>query len=66
MELKVDKEADALYLTLDSSTIVGSQEVSPGVVVDYNDRNEIVGIEILHLSKRAKGLNVRELTFETV
>ena len=37
MKLKVDHEADALYLRLDDSRIVESEEVSPGVVLDYNE-----------------------------
>ena len=65
MRLRVDKEADALYLRLDESAIVESEEASPGVVLDFNERNEVVGIEILHLSKRAPSLNVGELIFET-
>lgn len=32
----MDKEADALYLRLDDSKIIESQEVSPGVVLDFN------------------------------
>ena len=66
MKLKVDQQADALYLALDESAIVESEEVSPGVVVDLNDKNEVVGVEILHLSKRSAKLNLRELQFETV
>ena len=31
------KEADALDLRLDDSPIVESEEVSPGVVLDYNE-----------------------------
>jgi uncharacterized protein YuzE len=50
MRLKVDREADALYLRLDESSIVESEEVSPGVVLDYNDQNQVIGVEILHLS----------------
>ena len=46
MKLNVDKEADALYLRLDDSPIVESEEVSPGVVLDYNASNEVVGVEI--------------------
>lgn len=65
MRLRVDKEADALYLTLDDSAIVESEEVSPGVILDYNEANEVVGVELLHLSKRSPGLNARELHFET-
>ena len=49
MKLNVDKEADALYLRLDDSPIVESEEVSPGVVLDYNEANEVVGVEMLPL-----------------
>ncbi len=65
MKLKVDREADALYLTLDDSKIVESDEVSPGIILDLNEDNQIVGIEILHLSKRSPKLNVNALQFET-
>ena len=66
MKLNVDKEADALYLRLDYSPIVESEEVSPGVMLDYNESNEVVGVEMLHLSKRLSNLNLSALRFETV
>lgn len=66
MKLNVDKEADALYLRLDDSPIVESEEVSPGVVLDYNESNEVVGVEMLHLSKRSATLNLSALQFETI
>ena len=65
MKLSVDKEADALYLRLDDSPIVESEEVSPGVVLDFNELNEVVGVEMLHLSKRSSNLDLSELHFET-
>jgi uncharacterized protein YuzE len=65
MRLKVDREADALYLRLDDSEITESEEVSPGVVLDFNQHNQVVGIEMLNLSKRAPGLNLTELQFQT-
>ncbi len=52
MRLHVDKGADALYLRLDDSKIIESEEVAPGVILDYNDKNEVVGVEMLYLSKR--------------
>ena len=66
MKLNVDKEADVLYLRLDESPIVESEEVSPGVVLDYNASNEVVGVEMLRLSKRSTDLNLSALQFETV
>ena len=65
MRLKVDQKADALYLRLDESKITESEEVSPGVVLDFNDRKQVVGIEILQLSKRSPQLNLGELQFQT-
>jgi uncharacterized protein YuzE len=65
MRLHVDKEADALYLRLDDSKIIESEEVSPGVVLDFNEREQVVGVEILHLSKRSPKLNLQELQYQT-
>ncbi len=65
MKLKVDQEADALYLRLDDSKIIESEEVAPGVILDYNRRKQVVGVEILHLSKRSPRLDARQLQFQT-
>ena len=42
-----------------------SEEVSPGVVLDYNESNEVVGVEMRYLSKRSPNLNLSTLQFET-
>jgi uncharacterized protein YuzE len=64
MRLKVDEKADALYFRLDDSKITESEEVSPGVILDVNGDNQVVGVEILNLSKRSPKLNPRELQFQ--
>ena len=66
MRLRVDKEADALYLRLDDSKIIESEEVEPGVILDYNEKDEVVGVEMLHLSKRTPNLKTTALEFESV
>ncbi len=65
MKLHVDKEADALYLRLDDSKIIESEEVSPGVVLDFDAHDQVVGVEILHLSKRTQKLNLQELQYQS-
>ncbi|HCU24003.1 MAG TPA: hypothetical protein DF383_03220 [Deltaproteobacteria bacterium] len=65
MKLQVDTEADALYLRLDDSPVVESEEVSPGVVLDFNDQNQVVGVEILRLSQRTPQIDLHELQFKT-
>ena len=66
MKLHVDKEADALFLRLDDSKIIESKEVAPGIVLDYNELDEVVGVEMLYLSRRSSDLNLSDLDFKAV
>ena len=66
MRLKVDQQADALYLTLSEVPASRSEEVSPGILVDYDEQDRVVGIEMLYLSKRAPETDIRRLLFEAV
>ncbi len=65
MRLKVDRESDALYLRLDESKIMDSEEVTPGVVLDFNEHDEVVGVEILRLSKRVSMGDISKVSLET-
>ena len=66
MKLHVDREADALHLRLDDSKIIESEEVAPGIVLDYNELNEVVGVEMLYLSRRSSDLDLSDLDFKAV
>jgi uncharacterized protein YuzE len=66
MRLKVDKTSDALYLRLDEAAVVESEEVQPGIVLDYDAAGNMVGVEILNLSKRVAPERLRVLQLETV
>ena len=66
MKLKIDKESDALYFRLDEAAIVESEEVQPGVILDFNAEGKVVGIEILALSKRVNPDQFKILQYETV
>jgi uncharacterized protein YuzE len=62
----VDQQADALYLTLSDAPASRTDEVSPGVLVDYDEQDRVVGIEMLYLSKRVPEIDLRRLLFESV
>jgi len=66
MTLKIDHEADALYLSLKDDAASESEEIAPGIVVDYGANGEIIGIEMLYISKRAPGIDTQRLVFETI
>ena len=65
MRLKIDKENDALYLCIDEAAIVESEEVQPGVILDFDKDGRVVGIEILALSTRTTPEKLRLFQFET-
>lgn len=66
MRLKADKENDAIYFRLDDSKIIESEEVEKGLILDFNESGNVVGIEILDVSKRTNQINFNSLQFETV
>jgi uncharacterized protein YuzE len=53
MKIVVHKEDDALYIRLDDGEIVESEEVSEGIILDFNSDRKVIGIEILFLSQRS-------------
>lgn len=65
MKLKIDRESDALYFRLDDSEIVESEEVQPGVILDFDAQGQMVGIEILRISERVDKQELNTLQFET-
>jgi uncharacterized protein YuzE len=66
MKLHFDRKADALYLRLNDSPIEESEEVSPGVVLDFNANKDVVATEILGLSKRGPDFDPSKFQLETV
>ncbi|MXX30876.1 MAG: DUF2283 domain-containing protein [Chloroflexi bacterium] len=65
MKLTFDREADALYLELDESEIYESEEVAPGVILDYSKTDRVVGIEVLGLSHQPRNLDLSALMLKT-
>lgn len=65
MKIKIDKESDALYFRLDDDDIVASEEVQPGIILDFDENGRVIGIEILSLSSRFPPEKLRVMQFET-
>jgi uncharacterized protein YuzE len=59
MKMSYDQDADALYVRFANSTIVESEEVADGVVLDFDADGRIVAIELIDASKHlAAGANL--------
>jgi uncharacterized protein YuzE len=61
MRLHYDEKIDALYLRLDDSKVVESEEVKPGIVLDFNAEKQVVGIEVLNLKRRVPEADLKQL-----
>lgn len=58
MRLDYYPETDSLYIDFSSRPSAESEEVSEGVVLDYDAEGNLVGIDIDHASRK---LNLRQL-----
>ena len=52
MRLSYDPATDSLYIHLVERSAADSDEVTDGVVLDYDDSGALVGIDVQHASKR--------------
>ena len=52
MKVQYDPEVDVLSILLSDHPVEESDESKPGIILDYDDAGNIVGIEILQASKR--------------
>lgn len=54
MKLNYHPETDSLYIDLSERTSVESREISEGVVLDYDAKGNLVGIDIDNASKKVQ------------
>ncbi|MBI2568419.1 MAG: DUF2283 domain-containing protein [Candidatus Schekmanbacteria bacterium] len=65
MLVRIDAVADAIYLELTHREIESSEEVSEGIIIDYDRNGHIVGVEILDASKKTgDAMTLRQFNLE--
>ena len=52
MKVTYDPEVDVLRILLSDAPIAETDEDKPGVILDYDNDGNVVGLEILEASKR--------------
>jgi uncharacterized protein YuzE len=52
MKVVYDPETDTLSVVLKETPVVESDEDKPGVILDYDEKGDLVGLEMLDASKR--------------
>ena len=52
MKTQYDPEANALYVKFSDDKIEKTEELSPGIILDFDSRGHIVGIEMLNAKQK--------------
>ena len=52
MKIEFDNTADALYVQLAEGEIEKTEEIKPGLILDYDSNGIVLGVEFLYISKR--------------
>ena len=52
-----DKKSDSLFIYLEEGEEESFEEIVPGINIELNKDNEIIGIEILNVSRFSKKFN---------
>jgi uncharacterized protein YuzE len=71
MKIEYSKEADALYVYFKEEFVAKSKEIEDGVVIDFDENNQLIGIEVLDVSQRFSlsdivNVNIENLPVEAV
>jgi len=51
MKTTYDRDADAFYVRFSDASVIESEEVSEGVILDFDAEARIVAIELIEASK---------------
>ena len=66
MKIEYSKTADALYVYFREIEVARSEDVQDGVVVDFDDDGQIVGVEILDVSSKLSLADLTNVSIENL
>ena len=49
-----DEDSDSLFIFLKEGEEENFEEIAPGINIEFNKKNEIIGVEILNVSRFVK------------
>lgn len=64
MKITYDPEGDILTIRLGEGRPVDSEQVRPGLIVDYDAHDNVLGLEIYSISKRYPPIDFQHLDIQ--
>jgi uncharacterized protein YuzE len=62
MRMHYSQDADAIYIRLKENDIYNTDEVTEDIIMDFDNKGNVIGIEILSVSEK---VDVRELIVQS-
>ncbi|MBI4654376.1 MAG: DUF2283 domain-containing protein [Nitrospirae bacterium] len=62
MKIEYSKEADAIYVYFKEEYVAKSKEIEDGVVIDFDAKGQLIGIEVLDVSQRFRRLMIKDIS----
>lgn len=66
MKIEYSKEADAIYVYFKEEYVARSKEIEDGVVIDFDEKGQLIGIEVLDVSQRFKLSDIVNVNIENL
>ena len=54
--MEYDEESDTAHLRLKGEEPIKSEMLAPGLIIEYNAKDEVVGLKLLNASRSEEGL----------
>ena len=51
-QIEIDEKADSAYVRVGKASVAHTREVADGILVDFDDRDEMIGVEVLGVHDR--------------
>lgn len=64
MRIHFDEQTKALYIRFTDAKIIDSEQVQPGVILDFNATGQVVGMELLKLNEYIPVSQLKRIDFE--
>lgn len=66
MEISFDKDADAMYIKFREGTFSNNKVIDKETIIDLDKNGNILGIELLSVSKRIPSKSLSEISFKNL
>ena len=66
MKIEYSKEADAIYVYFKEEFVAKSKEIEDGVVIDFDEKGQLIGIEVLDVSQRYSLSDIVNVSIENL